>query len=240
LLPEPARDSSGYRTYDAGDVVLLIRIRTLAEAGVPLARVQELLGATSAEFGEAVAEIDARLRAQVRELQEHRRRISRLAAGDSLAVPAEVVPYLEKLRASGVPEALVDGERDGWILLSARWPDKIPSLMIVKMAQLEDPRTLQFYRLIGEMLDLGVSEDRLGAAADLLAEMAEEADENGELNRHDDAMSDDAFVALLDSFAADAHPLVERLQELMTERGWTGWSRIRRTAELSAPREFRP
>ena len=112
--------------------------------------------------------------------------------------------------------------------------------MIVKMAQLEDPRTLQFYRLIGEMLDLGVSEDRLGAAADLLAEMAEDADENGELNRHDDAMSDDAFVALLDSFAADAHPLVERLQELMTERGWTGWSRIRRTAELSAPREFRP
>jgi hypothetical protein len=155
-------------------------------------------------------------------------------------VPAEVVPYLEKLRASGVAEALVDGERDGWILVSARWPDKIPSLMIVKMAQLEDPRTLQFYRLIGEMLDPGVNEDRLGAAADLLAEMAEDADENGELNRHDDAMSDDAFVALLDSFAADAHPLVERLQELMTERGWTGWSRIRRTAELSAPREFRP
>ncbi len=85
LMPEPARDVSGYRTYDAADVVRLIRIRTLAEAGVPLARVQELLDATPEEFGEAVAQIDAELRAKIRELQEHRRRIARLAAGDSLA-----------------------------------------------------------------------------------------------------------------------------------------------------------
>ena len=40
LLPEPERDHSGYRTYDAAAVVRLIRIRTLADAGVPLARVQ--------------------------------------------------------------------------------------------------------------------------------------------------------------------------------------------------------
>ena len=39
LLPEPKRDHSGYRRYDAAAVVELIRIRTLAEAGVPLARV---------------------------------------------------------------------------------------------------------------------------------------------------------------------------------------------------------
>ena len=39
LLPEPERSSSGYRAYDADAVVALIRIRTLAEAGVPLARV---------------------------------------------------------------------------------------------------------------------------------------------------------------------------------------------------------
>ena len=36
LLPEPERDASGYRTYDAAAVVRLIRIRTLSEAGVPL------------------------------------------------------------------------------------------------------------------------------------------------------------------------------------------------------------
>ena len=233
LMPEPARDSSGYRTYDAGDVVRLIRIRTLAEAGVPLARVQELLEATSEEFREAVAEIDAGLRAQVRELQEHRRRIARLAAGDSLAVPSEVVPFLDRLRATGVPEALVVGERDGWILMSARWPEKIPALMVDKMAQLDDPRTVQLYRLIGEMLEEGMDERRLKVTVDLRVEMIEESAERGELDRHSEETSDDAFVALVDSFAADAHPMIERIQELMAERGWTGWTRIERASEPS-------
>jgi DNA-binding transcriptional MerR regulator len=45
LLPEPERDHSGYRRYDAAAVVDLIRIRTLAEAGVPLSRVKDLLAA---------------------------------------------------------------------------------------------------------------------------------------------------------------------------------------------------
>ena len=36
LLPEPERDYSGYRRYDAHAVVELIKIRTLAEASVPL------------------------------------------------------------------------------------------------------------------------------------------------------------------------------------------------------------
>ena len=40
LLPEPERTYAGYRIYDAAAVVRLIEIRTLAEAGVPLARVR--------------------------------------------------------------------------------------------------------------------------------------------------------------------------------------------------------
>ena len=34
LLPEPERDASGYRRYGATAVVSLIKIRTLASAGV--------------------------------------------------------------------------------------------------------------------------------------------------------------------------------------------------------------
>jgi DNA-binding transcriptional MerR regulator len=235
LLPEPARDHSGYRAYDAGDVVRLIRIRTLAEAGVPLARVQELLEATPEEFDAGVARIDAELRVQVRELQDHRRRIARLAAGDTLAVPAAVVPYLDRLRASGVSQVMVEGERDGWILMAARWPEKIPEYMVDKMAQLDDPRTLRLYRLLDDLVSAGMDEERLGAVADLLAEMAEEASDRGELARQSEDLSDDGFVALLDSFASDAHPMVVRLQELMAERGWRGWSRIERAAGASAP-----
>ena len=234
LLAEPARDVSGYRTYGAADVVRLIRIRTLAEAGVPLARVEELLDSTPEQLHDAVTQIDAELRAKIRELQEHRRRIARLAAGDSLAVPTEVVAYLDRLRANGISEQLVEGERDAWILVAARWPEKIPEFMVDKLGQLDDPRTVKLYLLIGEVLELGVDDDRLNLVADLLAEMVEESAERGELDRQSQDMGDDAFIALLDSFASDAHPMMERLQELMAERGWKGWSRLERADDPPA------
>jgi DNA-binding transcriptional MerR regulator len=228
LLPEPERDYSGYRRYDAKAVVDLIKIRTLAEAGVPLARVQELLHADEQEFGVAVAEIDRRLRREIRERQEHRRQIAKLAAGDSLSLPEEVVDYLDQMRAAGIPEALVEGERDGWILMAARWPEKVPAFMADKRAQLEDPRTVRLYQLIGELLESGPDEERLNAVADLIAEMSEQAAERGDLERQRDEMNDDSFIELIDSFASESHPLVQRLQELMAERGWSGWSRMER------------
>jgi DNA-binding transcriptional MerR regulator len=228
LLPEPERDYSGYRRYDAKAVVDLIKIRTLAEAGVPLARVQELLHADEQEFGVAVAEIDRRLRREIRERQEHRRQIAKLAAGDSLSLPEEVVDYLNQMRAAGIPEALVEGERDGWILMAARWPEKVPAFMADKRAQLEDPRTVRLYQLIGELLESGPDEERLNAVADLIAEMSEQAAERGDLARQRDEMNDDSFIELIDSFASESHPLVQRLQELMAERGWSGWSRMER------------
>ncbi len=92
LLPEPERDHSGYRRYDARAVVELIRIRTLAEAGVPLSRVRELLAAGPEEFAAAVDDVDRRLRAEIRERQRHRQRIAQLGAGDSLALPPRRSP----------------------------------------------------------------------------------------------------------------------------------------------------
>lgn len=233
LLPEPERDYSGYRRYDAKAVVDLIKIRTLAEAGVPLARVQELLHADDEEFAAAVADIDRRLRREIRERQEHRLQIAKLAAGDSLSLPDEVVDYLDRMRAKGIPAALVEGERDGWILMAARWPDRIPEMMADKGAQLEDPRTVQLYQLIGELLEGGPDEEKLNAVADLIAEMSEQAAERGDLERQRDEMDDDAFTALIDTFASESHPLVQRLQELMAERGWSGWSRMERADDPS-------
>ncbi|GAA4703274.1 MerR family transcriptional regulator [Nocardioides conyzicola] len=228
LLPEPERNASGYRTYGAGDVVLLIRIRTLAEAGVPLARVHELLDATPEELTDAVRQIDGELRAKVRELQDHRRRIAALAAGDTLAVPAAVATYLDKLRASGASDRMVAGERDGWILMAARWPEKIPEFMADKTAQLDDPRTVRLYRLLDELVERGMDEERLNEVADLMAELSQEAADRGDLDNVDLELGDDGFVALVDAFATDAHPMVERLQELMAERGWRGWARMER------------
>jgi DNA-binding transcriptional MerR regulator len=226
LLPEPERDASGYRTYQAAAVVRLIRIRTLAEAGVPLARVRELLDADPETFAAATTEIDRQLRAQIRALREHRRRIAQLGTGDSLALPEEVVDYLDRLRATGASEAIIEPERDAWILMAARYPELIQALMAEKVAQLANPKVVRLYQLIGRIAENGDDEELLGKTADLMSELLQQAADSGELDRQDEQLSDAAFIGLMDSFADASHPAVGRLRELIAERGWTGWTRM--------------
>lgn len=229
LMPEPERNASGYRTYDVTAVVRLIRIRTLVEAGVPLARVQQLLDADTKAFAEETVQIDRDLRARIRGLQEHRRRIAQLASGDSLAVPEQVADYLDRVRAIGAAESLVEAERDAWILVAARYPDQIAAFMEDKVRQLEDPRVVRFYQLISRIVtgDGQAHEQLIQETADVLVEMFEAAAASGQLEHQDLAMDDTAFVQLLDSMA-EGHPVVTRLQELIAQRGWTGWTRVER------------
>lgn len=225
LLPEPERDPSGYRSYDAAAVVRLIRIRTLAQAGVPLARVRVLLEADADTFTRAVADIDAELRARIRALQGHRRHIARLQSAEALALPAEVLDYLDRLRALGVPEEVVAPERDAWILMAARWPQAIPEMMADKIAQLDDPTVVRLYVLIGRIAGAdGIDDGLLRETADLIALLAQRAAADGQLERLDP--TDASFTSLMDSYADDAHPSVARLRQLLAERGWSGWTRI--------------
>ena len=232
LLPEPERDASGYRRYGAMAVVSLIKIRTLANAGVPLSQIAELLQADAAAFAEAVRRIDDQLRDEVERLETSRKQIAQLAAGDSLLVPPEVGCYLDRLRQIGASERVVEGERDGWILLAARWPDQIREWMPDKLAQLEDPRLVRLYRVLSEVFesDEGSDDPRLVEAVDILADLLEQAyaaaaDQPGEW-AHDDMPFD-----LLDALAVESDPRMERMQQLMRERGWAGWSRLERLAD---------
>ena len=228
LLPEPERDSSGYRRYGAAAVVELIRIRTLAEAGVPLSRVRELLAAGEEEFAAAVAEVDRRLRAEIRERQHHRSRIAQLAAGDSLALPPEAVAYVDRMRELGFPERLVEIERDSWILVAARVPDQVPAMMAVKHAQLEDEGLRRLYLDLGELADCAPDDPRLPELADRVEAFLEAAGaEAAEWEGQHEPVSDD-LVALLDAAFLAHFPCAPRLIRLLEQRGWTGWTNIRR------------
>lgn len=224
LLAEPGRDASGYRSYDAAAVVRLIRIRTLAEAGVPLARVRDLLDADPATFAAATTEIDRHLRAQIRALQEHRRRIAQLGSGASLALPPEVIDYLDRLRDVGAPVELIERERDAWILMAARWPEALPDLMADKVAQLENPKVVRLYQLLARFVDHWEDEELLQDTADLIHELLEDAAASGQLEWQGE--DDAAFIGLMDSFADAAHPAVGRLRDLVNQRGWTGWTQV--------------
>lgn len=227
LLPEPERDHSGYRRYDAAAVVELVKIRTLADAGVPLSRVRELLAAGAPEFEAAVEDIDRRLRAEIRERQRHRERIAQLAAGDSLALPPEAVAYLDRMRELGFNERLIEIERDSWILIAAKMPEEVPAFMTIKRVQIENEGLRRLYLDIGDLVDCGPDDPRLPALADRVAAFIEAAASEFE-GVEDVAPVSDDLVALLDAAFIDSFPAAQRMLILLEERGWTGWTNIRR------------
>lgn len=229
LLPEPERDHSGYRRYGALAVVRLTNIRTLTEAGVPLSRVAEILEADEGTFAEAIKEIDQSLRGEIRRLQKNRQQIAQLGAGDRLVVPPEVVAYLDRMRELGISERMIDGERDGWILIAARWPDRIPEWMPEKFEQLEDPRVLRLYHVLDACLEDESDDSPFEEAADILVELVEQAHARGELHQQDEAFEDMPFVELLDQLVVESAPQGEKLLEKMRDRGWTGWTVLERT-----------
>ncbi|WP_306215710.1 MerR family transcriptional regulator [Actinoplanes sp. RD1] len=222
LLPEPERDASGYRRYGATAVVLLTKIRTLADAGVPLSRIGRMLEADPEAFAEAIGQIDNQLRAEVDRLEASRKQIAQLTAGESLVLPPEVVAYLDRLRELGVSERIVAGERDGWILMMALRPEEVAGWMPSKFAALRDPRIIRLYRVLSTVIDDDLWDESLMVeAADIMAELNEEASAAG----YDESGGDHD---LLDSLADEADPRSHRMRDLMRERGWVSWTRVER------------
>src|ERR1700674_1039661 len=129
LLEEPTRDSSGYRRYTAEHAVKLIKIATLAKAGVPLDRIKGLLAADPDRFAAALVEIDANLMERAEELLRTRERIAQLRSGDRLFVSEDVADYLAQLRELGVSAREVQVERNGWILMQSVSP-KVAAIWI--------------------------------------------------------------------------------------------------------------
>ncbi|MEV4826200.1 MerR family transcriptional regulator [Micromonospora sp. NPDC049274] len=231
LLPEPERDASGYRRYGATAVVSLIKIRTLADAGVPLSQISRMLEADAAAFAESIRAIDDHLRDEIERLRTSRRHIAQLTAGDSLALPPEVAAYLDRLRNIGASQRMVEAERDGWILVAARWPDRIVEWMPGKIAALDDPQVVRLYRVLSAIFDGDQADDpRLAEAADIMACLAEQAYDAGEV-LHAEEADDDLPHDLIDALADESDPRVRRLRQLMRERGWSGWNRMERLAE---------
>src|ERR1700680_3516353 len=165
LLEEPKRDSSGYRRYTAEHAIDLVKIKTLAEAGVPLARVKELLAASPDRFVAAISEVDRTLQERAKELRRTRERIARLSAGDRLFVSADVADYLDRLRELGVSQRAVQMERDGWILLQSASPKAAAVWVVDKLEAIGDPEFVAIYLEYDAAFDWPPGDPRLEALA---------------------------------------------------------------------------
>jgi len=160
-------------------VVDLIRIKTLSDAGVPLARIQELLTAQPAEFAAAISEIDEALDRKIRDLAEHRRRIAELArvGGERLFLPEEIISLMDQLRATGVSERTVQIGRDAWILMAALSPELVGEWAREKLWALKDPEFRRIYVLGDEAFGWDADDPRLPALAEATMNWAVKRDQ---------------------------------------------------------------
>jgi hypothetical protein len=134
------------------------------------------------------------------------------------------VNYLDQLRAISVPEVMVEAERDAWILVAAQLPEQMPSYMAMKSKQIASPDVQALYRDLAEVITWMPDDRRLPGVVDRLVAQLEEL---GESEWEDDTMPDD-LAALLDEVFLTSVPAAARMLELLEERGWTGWTKIRR------------
>ena len=216
LLAEPPRDSSGYRRYSAEHAIALIKIKTLAEAGVPLARIKELLAADPDRFAGAIAEIDRNLQERSQELLRTRERIARLRAGDRLFVSAEVADYLDRLLELGVSERVVQMERDGWILMQSVSPKQAAVWIADKRDALDDPEFRDIYLEYDAAFDWSPDDPRLHTLVDRGDRWL--ASRPKRLKGEDPSMSEQAVAQLIATSAGESSPAWDRLTEIASER----------------------
>ncbi|WP_114561283.1 MerR family transcriptional regulator [Desertihabitans aurantiacus] len=100
LLEEPGRHWNGYKQYGVRDLVRLLRIRRLAELGVPLSAVGEV-GAGCDGAPEALRALDAELTASIERWQRARSAIAAILRDDAPAdTPAGFEPVAAHLSES--------------------------------------------------------------------------------------------------------------------------------------------
>jgi DNA-binding transcriptional MerR regulator len=216
LLEEPPRDSSGYRRYSAQHAIELVKIKTLAEAGVPLARIKELLAANPDRFAAAINEIDHNLQERAKELRRTRERIAHLSAGDRLFVSADVADYLDRLQELGVSERTVQMERDGWILMQSASPKNAAVWFADKRDALDDPEFRAIYLEYDAAFDWSPDDRRLYTLAARTKRWF--AKRNGRLRGGERSGVDPALVQLVATSVGTSSPAWDRLTEIAKPR----------------------
>jgi DNA-binding transcriptional MerR regulator len=220
LLAEPPRDASGYRRYGAEHAIALVKIKTLARAGIPLARVKELLAADPGRFAAALTEIDRNLQERVEELRRTRERIAGLRAGDRQVVSAEVADFLDRLRGLGVSPRTVQTERDGWILLQAVSPREAAGWIREKRDALGDPEFRALYLAIDAAFDWSPDDPRLDALADRIRRWIQ--NRPGRFKGGERSVSDPTIARLVAGWGDASSPAWNRLARLARTRTPTG------------------
>jgi len=197
LMPEPARTPNGYRDYGLADLVRLLRIRWLAQSGLPLGSVATVLGGHFTEAGDRDAEDDltADLESllesadeQIRSLRVKRDALAAILErhrnGERLSpLPQPIVEAFDELVDSEDDphtRALFERERDSWEMLALSG-EASPEYLDGLETLLDDPdrhhALVTVYRRFGALTGRDPEEaaDEIDAVAEGMAALFDES-----------------------------------------------------------------
>lgn len=156
LIPEPVRLSNGYRDYRLRDAVVLARVRRLAELGLSLDEIRDVLtDDQDRELREVLLELDADLARQRETIVERRERLASLLADPELrpdsAVSPETAAVLRELPAGDSKFAETDREVLTLVCATAAPEDRERLLDVLR--PLTEPEAVERGRALYERLD---------------------------------------------------------------------------------------
>jgi DNA-binding transcriptional MerR regulator len=170
LLDEPPRDSSGYRRYTSTDLFRLVQVRAVADAGVPLGEIRELVDADPQRFADALADVERRLDERIAQLVARRDTLHRLVDGDRALLPDRACAVLNRLTELDLPADFVAAEREALVLARALAPDFFEGFVAQLEQRLADPTYVELQRRGWEARTWDPDDPRLDELATAIAD----------------------------------------------------------------------
>ncbi|MFG1942214.1 MerR family transcriptional regulator [Nonomuraea sp. NPDC048826] len=224
LLPEPVRLANGYREYRLRDAVLLARIRRLAELGLSLDEIRDVLADDRGkDLREVLLELDADLARQQEAIAARRARLAALLEEETPNADSTVSPdmaeVLRGLGPQGSPAAAWD--RDMLTLMdSVADPDRreaVARLMRPLAAPDVRDRGHELYRRLDELAEAEPDDPRVAElAADMAAHLPDELAET--MVRHLPPAGGPWFDAILDELTPAQGEVFRTMVTMVKER----------------------
>jgi DNA-binding transcriptional MerR regulator len=201
LMPEPERDSSGYRRYDGRDVVALVRIVRLRAVGMPIPQIAERLAAepeTEGSLADALQALATELDGEIAQLTATRDQLRALASDESFDQPGKALATaLQQHGALGPSDQLVAGEEWAAALLDALHPQGISGVLDDASNLLSDPAAMA----------------RLGALRERFRRLGDRPD-----NTEIDSLADEVAAVLVRPGQETPLLDIDLLESLLTDR----------------------
>ncbi|MEQ3550215.1 MerR family transcriptional regulator [Pseudonocardia nematodicida] len=161
LLPEPPRSTGGYRRYDVGHLVRLLRITRLTALGVPLSSLATVLDDPDAAE-ELLDELDQQASAEIERLTARR---STIAALRRAGAPPDLTPEIAAFRSAptSLPAGMARYEHEHLVLAGHLIGDAGRGELITLLsaaeenAEVAESLSARFYALDSEASEEDVS-----------------------------------------------------------------------------------